>query len=141
LAAVHVCVVGGPTYEAEIAIELEGEAEAGLLLFYNPRAFVGLGFTSTALKTFQFSEELTWMRASHQTSRVRFKVSKTDNIVTWFHSYDDGLTWFRNEMRMEVSGLHHNVFGGFLSLRVGVYVAGEGRAVLRDFRYRANGRR
>lgn len=132
-----VCVVGDPVYEAEITIDLEGEAEAGLLLFYNPKAFVGVGFTSTTLKTFQFSEELIWMRASQQSRRVRFKVSNADNIVTWFHSYDDGATWVRNEMRMEVSGLHHNVFGGFLSLRIGLYVAGAGQAVLRDFRYRA----
>jgi len=132
-----VCIVGDPVYEAEIALELEGDAEAGLLLFYNPKAFVGVGFTPTTLKTFQFSEELTWMRATHDTRRIRFRVSNVDNIVTWFHSLDDGATWVRNEMRMEVSGLHHNVFGGFLSLRIGLYVAGSGQAVLRDFRYRA----
>ena len=132
-----VCIVGDPFYEAEITLELTGEAEAGLLLFYNHKAFVGVSFTPTALKTFQFSEELTWMRAAHEARRIRFKVSNADNIVTWFHSLDDGATWTRNEMRMEVSGLHHNVFGGFLSLRVGVYVAGAGEAILRDFRYRA----
>jgi len=132
-----VCIVGDPFYEAEITLELTGEAEAGLLLFYNHKAFVGVGFTPTVLKTFQFSEELTWMRAAHEARRMRFKVSNADNVVTWFHSHDDGATWTRNEMRMEVSGLHHNVFGGFLSLRVGVYVAGAGEAILRDFRYRA----
>ena len=134
-----VCVVGDPTYEAEIAIELTGDAEAGLLLFYNPKAFVGIGFTPTTLKTFQFSEELSWMRGKHDTRAIRFRVTNADNIVTWFHSYDDGATWIRNEMRMEVSGLHHNVFGGFLSLRIGVYSAGSGQAVLRDFTYRAGG--
>jgi xylan 1,4-beta-xylosidase len=36
-----------------------------------------------------------------------------------------------------VSGIHHNVFGGFLSLKVGVYAAGGGTVRLRDFRYRA----
>jgi xylan 1,4-beta-xylosidase len=38
---------------------------------------------------------------------------------------------------MEVSGIHHNVFGGFLSLKVGVYAAGAGTVRLRDFRYHA----
>jgi xylan 1,4-beta-xylosidase len=38
---------------------------------------------------------------------------------------------------MEVSGLHHNVFGGFLSLRLGIYAAGNGEVRLRDFRYSA----
>lgn len=131
------CLVGDRRYEAEITLDLEGDAEAGLLLFYNPKAFVGMGFSPTTLKTFQFSEELTWMRAAHQTRRLRLRVSNIDNVVTWFTSSDDGTTWVRNGMRMEVSGLHHNVFGGFLSLRLGVYAAGAGRVVLSDFRYRA----
>ncbi len=38
---------------------------------------------------------------------------------------------------MEVSGIHHNVFGGFLSLKVGVYCAGTGAVTLAEFRYRA----
>jgi xylan 1,4-beta-xylosidase len=36
--------------------------------------------------------------------------------------------------RMEVSGMHHNVFGGFLSLRVGLFAIGKGAVRLRDFR-------
>jgi len=77
------------------------------------------------------------MRSPNTSRRIRFRLLNVDNVVTWFHSHDDGKNWIRNEMRMEVSGLHHNVFGGFLSLRVGVYAAGAGRAILRDFRYRA----
>jgi len=38
---------------------------------------------------------------------------------------------------MEVSGIHHNVFGEFLSLKLGIYAAGEGTVRLIDFRYRA----
>jgi xylan 1,4-beta-xylosidase len=38
---------------------------------------------------------------------------------------------------MEVSGLNHNVFGGFLSLKIGIYSVGTGSVRLRDFRYRA----
>jgi hypothetical protein len=38
---------------------------------------------------------------------------------------------------MEVSGYHHNVRGGFMSLRPALYAAGSGEARFRDFRYRA----
>jgi xylan 1,4-beta-xylosidase len=38
---------------------------------------------------------------------------------------------------MEVSGYHHNVFGGFLSLRIALFSAGEGEVRARDFRYRS----
>ena len=37
---------------------------------------------------------------------------------------------------MEVSGLHHNVFGGFVSLRVALFSAGAGEVRLRRFTYR-----
>jgi xylan 1,4-beta-xylosidase len=39
---------------------------------------------------------------------------------------------------MEVSGMHHNVFGAFLGLRIGLYAGGEGAVRLRDFHYRGN---
>jgi xylan 1,4-beta-xylosidase len=38
---------------------------------------------------------------------------------------------------MEVSGMHHNVIGGFLILKVGLYGTVTGAVRLRDFRYRA----
>jgi hypothetical protein len=41
---------------------------------------------------------------------------------------------------MEVSGINHNVFGGFLSLKVGIYSVGKGAIQLRDFQYSALGR-
>ena len=37
----------------------------------------------------------------------------------------------------EVSGIHHNVFGGFLSLKVGIYSTGAGAVKFSDFSYRA----
>jgi xylan 1,4-beta-xylosidase len=36
---------------------------------------------------------------------------------------------------MEVSGIHHNVFGGFLSLKIGICCAGVGHVRVRDFVY------
>jgi len=38
---------------------------------------------------------------------------------------------------MEVSGYHHNVRGGFLMLRPGLYAAGAGEARFRTVRFRA----
>jgi xylan 1,4-beta-xylosidase len=132
------CLVGDRSYEAEITLDLLGEAEAGILLFYNHKAFVGLGFTPTALKIFEYSEELAWARSAHNSRSMSLRIQNHENVVTYFYSYDEGRTWIRHGTRMEVSGLHHNVFGGFLSLRIGIYVAGQGEARLRNFRYRAN---
>lgn len=49
---------------------------------------------------------------------------------------DDG-DWARHPTRMEVSGIHHNVFGGFLSLRPALFAEGRGAAFFRDLTYRA----
>lgn len=46
-------------------------------------------------------------------------------------------SWQLHGLRMEVSGLHHNVFGGFISLKLGIYCAGSGSVRLSDFKYRA----
>jgi len=132
------CLVGDRSYEAEVSIELLGEAEAGILLFYNHKAFVGLGFASKALKVFQYAEELTWAQVAQDALRLRLRVTNVENVVTYHYSYDDGRTWVRHGTRMEVSGLHHNVFGGFLSLRLGLFAAGSGAVKFSNFSYRAN---
>jgi xylan 1,4-beta-xylosidase len=132
------CIVGDRSYEAEIAIALTGDAEAGILLFYNHKAFVGLGFTKDAIKIFEYAQELAWAGIVHDAREMRLKIRNDENVITYYYSYDAGRSWTRHGTRMEVSGLHHNVFGDFLSLRIGLYVAGPGQARLTDFRYSAS---
>lgn len=131
------CPVGDRAYEAEVDIDLIGEAEGGLLLFYNHKAFVGIGFTPDTIKTFEYAGEEVWARIPKATRSVRVRVSNDHNVVTWRYSHDGGRTWTLLGTRMEVSGLHHNVFGGFISLKIGLYSAGAGAIRLRDFVYRA----
>lgn len=132
-----VCLIGDRSYVAEITLELAGRAEGGLLLHYNPAAFVGIGFSPDEMKTFEYAQEQSWMRAPMRSSRVRIRLTNDQNVVTFHYSHDDGKSWVLHGLRMEVSGIHHNVFGGFLSLRLGIYSANEGSIVLRDFTYRA----
>lgn len=133
------CLPGDRAYVAEVALELPDGAEGGLLLFYNPKAFVGIGFTPQEMKTFEYADEQRWMRQAMPTHRVRLRVTNDRQVVTWHYSHDDGKSWVLHGLRMEVSGIHHNVFGGFLSLRIGIYSAGRGSIVVRDFSYRALG--
>ena len=100
-------------------------------------ARVGVGFDGSVAKTFEFSEEQTWMRPPFIGRSIRARLTNEKNVVTIHYSNDGGASWTQHPLRMEVSGYHHNVFGGFLSLKVGIYAAGEGRVRLRDFRYRA----
>jgi xylan 1,4-beta-xylosidase len=131
------CTVGERAYEVEVTLALTGQAEGGLLLYYSRKAFVGIGFSPDTIKTFQYADEHGWARIHRKTSRVRVRMTNDEHVVTFRYSHDDGRTWTLHGTRMEVSGIHHNVFGGFLSLKVGIYSAGEGAVTLSDFRYRA----
>jgi len=39
------------------------------------------------------------------------------------------------ERTLYVAGFNHNVFGGFMSLRAGIYAFGKGKAVFDNFKY------
>ena len=129
-------ITGDRAYEATITLDIGPDAEGGLLLHYNERAYVGIGFTPTHMKTFQYSQEQSWMRQKMDVSTVHIRVKNDRHDIT-FHYSLDGKNWAQHPWQMEVSGLHHNTFGGFLSLQPGVYSAGAGTIRMRNFVYRA----
>jgi xylan 1,4-beta-xylosidase len=129
------CIVGDRDYEASVALDLSGGAQGGLLLYYSQRGFCGIGFSEEQMFTYHCGEEQSWMREKMSAKTVHVKLANRANIVT-FHYSLDGKQWIKHPWQMEVSGFHHNVFGGFLSLKVGVYSAGQGEVRLRQFSYR-----
>jgi len=129
------CLPGDRSYEASVVLELSGEAQGGLCLYYSQQAFVGVGLGRGQLLTYH-REEVSWMRQPFDAATVHLKLVNRDNVVS-FHSSRDGRQWTRQPWQMEVSGFHHNVFGGFLSLRIGLTASGTGAVRLRKFAYRA----
>jgi xylan 1,4-beta-xylosidase len=129
-------IVGDRSYEAAITLEIGAGVQAGITLFYSERMFCGFGFSNQQMFTYNYGEEQIWMRQDLAARTVRLKVVNRANIVTFYYSRDDG-AWVKHPWQMEVSGYHHNVLGGFLSLKFGVYCAGVGNAKLRDFVYMA----
>jgi xylan 1,4-beta-xylosidase len=128
------CIVGDRSYQASVELEIQEGAQGGLLLFYNERAYCGIGFTPTHMFTYAHSEEQSWMREATAGRTVHIKVVNRENIVTWHYSRD-GKTWTQHPWQMEVSGFHHNVFGGFLSLKIGLFSSGTGTVRARSFSY------
>lgn len=133
------CGVPDRAYQVDVTLKRVGDAEGGLLLFYNHKAFVGIGFSAEHIKSFQYAEEQSWARMPIKTESLRIRLTNDQQVITYEYSQDDGRTWKLHPTRMEVSGINHNVFGGFLSLKVGIYSAGKGKIQLRDFKYRALG--
>jgi xylan 1,4-beta-xylosidase len=128
------CSAGDRSYEASVVLETSGDAVGGLCLYYSEQAFVGLGIGQGQLHTYR-REEVTWMRQPFEPRSVHLKIVNRENIVS-FHTSPDGVKWTRHPWQMEVSGFHHNVFDGFLSLKIALFAAGSGEVRLRRFVYR-----
>lgn len=68
---------------------------------------------------------------------MRIRITNRRHIIAIHASGDGGKTWERFDRGMEISGYHHNVRGGFMSLKPGLYATGPGETKFRDFRYEA----
>jgi len=130
-------LAGDLGYGFEVQIEIRGNAQAGVLLFYNRRLYCGLGFDAKRFTMHRYGLERTRAKLEGA-ARLWLRVTNDRHIVTFHHSLD-GRTWVKYDVQMEVSGYHHNVAGDFLSLRPGIYVAGEGEAAFSALKFRALG--
>jgi xylan 1,4-beta-xylosidase len=121
------------SYEAEIELEIEGEAEARLLLFYNEAAYFGLGATKEGVRHFRTFK--LYGRAPTEGTRLAMRIRNEEHVVSFY--YKTGDVWKKYDKVLEASGFHHNTLGGFLSLRIGIDVVGQGSAKFTAFRYRS----
>lgn len=129
-------VNGDQAYEIECEIDIDPDTRAGLILFYDRQLYCGLGFDAKNFVTHQYGIER-GRPANPHGSKILMRLRNTRHIVSFHTSGDGGATWKRFDRGMEVSGYHHNVRGGFLMLKPGLYAAGKGSARFRNFRYRA----
>jgi xylan 1,4-beta-xylosidase len=129
------CVAGDKAYSFEVEIERGPGATAGALLFYNRRLYAGLGFNADGFVLHRYGTERP-LQTPGVGERLHMRITNDRHTVR-IHYSADGLAWTKFDVEMEVSGYHHNVAGGFLSLRPGFYVSGTGEARFRNFRYRA----
>lgn len=133
------CVrVGDRSYRVEVTIErLDADVAAGLLLFFNPRLFVGVGLDESGLTTYAGGVP-TWGRepvpAGVRTLGVR--IENREHIVTMWYRVADG-DWTRHSTRFETSGYHANTVSDLQQLRPALFASGGGAARFTDFRYTA----
>jgi beta-xylosidase len=129
-------IAGDQAYRFECDIQIGPGGTAGLILFYDDKLYCGLGFDAERFVTHQYGIER-GRPANPHGRRMRMRVTNDRHIVTYDTSGDGGKTWVRFDRGMEVSGYHHNVRGGFLMLRPGLYSAGAGDARFSNFTFRA----
>lgn len=122
-------------YEAIVELESIGNVtEFGLLLYYNENYKTGIfvkdGYIFSRWGLAQsFGEK-------YESNKIFLKLRKRNDIVSFFYS-QDGIVFEKMRMSTEVSGYHTNVLGGYLSLRLGIYAAGNGRILCKQFKINA----
>lgn len=121
-------------YETQVEVTVPSGGSGGLILFYNEKAFAGL--TSDG-------KEFTLYRDAAKTTREPNKlgshfflkiVNRQDRCA--FLASADGKTWTSLLTDVDVSGLQHNKFKGFLALRPGLMAAGSGEVSFNRFVYK-----
>jgi len=126
---------GDHGYQVDVEIEIEEHAKAGLLVFYNEKLYAGLGFDRDGLIAHRYGQDRP-QRQADMPRKLYLRLVNDRNVVALYTSRD-GQQWTRYRTMMEVSGYHHNVAGGFISLRPAIYAAGQGEVRFRHFRYQA----
>jgi xylan 1,4-beta-xylosidase len=131
---------GDTSYSFECDIAIDEGVTAGLLLFYDDKLYAGLGFDSARFVTHQYGIERGRPHNPYGRS-MKIRLTNRRHIIALHTSGDNGQTWQRFDRGMEVSGYHHNVRGGFLSLKPAIYAASasdfQGEAHFRNFVYTA----
>lgn len=99
-------------YEITAEFELEEGAKAGMYLWYNENAYLGL---------------------QDNASHFYLRIKNDKNIATTEKSLD-GENWTVVDENVDVSGYHHNNFNGFFALRPAIMIS-KG-ATVKDFSYK-----
>jgi xylan 1,4-beta-xylosidase len=125
--------VGGHSYTVEVDAEIEPGCEAGLLLFYNPEHAVGITLGPEGI-TIRAADAHTGTHRELQSARATLRIVNDSEEIDFYFRFP-GQPWQRTEESAEISGMDHNVLGGFLDVRPAISSWGTGRATFRSFRY------
>ena len=121
------------SYSAEVEMFIEGNATGGFSLFYNKSANSGfLADTKNLIVNihgWQFQTKSNVLKG-----HVFLRMKNINNNVDLYYSLN-GNDWIKIENSLEISGFHHNAFGGFLAVRIGLCSMGEGSVKFKNFKY------
>jgi beta-xylosidase len=125
--------VGGHSYTIEIDIEISAGCEAGLMLLYDPNHTAGILISPGGIEI-KIPNGSVKNRIEKGATRATFRVVNDRQEVDFYYRLP-GHEWQRTESSTEISGVQHNVLGGFLDVRPAIYACGQGQATFRSFRY------
>lgn len=121
-------------YEVQVEYTIDAGVTAGLCLFYNEQANMRIAVDMNKFTI--FNQQSAKIREKNEPGNHGFlRILNDENEVSFYYS-SDGKTWNRVERTIDATGFNHNVFGGFMSLRAGLYAFGDGKVKFDNFIYR-----
>ena len=125
--------VGAHSYTIEADIEVTPGCASGLLLFYSPEHSTGILLDDAGVGV-RIANGFVPSRYAKGATRATLRVVNDRQEIDFYYRLP-GEPWRKTEESAEISGMDHNVLGGFLDVRPAVFAAGQGHAMFRNFRY------
>jgi len=127
------CTPSDESYEIQVNYELVGNAQGGLVLFYDQSMYAGLVANEGKFTIYRRGQSLG--AGTNQMGKTGYlKIRNVENTVTFYYSLD-GKEWQKIVRSFMVDAYNHTAFGGFLALRIGLVSMGDGTVNFRDFVY------
>jgi beta-xylosidase len=125
--------VGGHSYTVEVDCEVSAGCASGLLLYYDPGHATGILLDPDGIGA-RIANGYVPSRQHKGATRATLRVVNDRQEIDFYFRLP-GESWQKTEESAEISGMNHNVLGGFLDVRPAVFAAGQGQATFRNFRY------
>ncbi|MDR3060759.1 MAG: family 43 glycosylhydrolase, partial [Dysgonamonadaceae bacterium] len=122
------------SYTAEVEVSTVDGNKAGILLFYNEKAFAGILSDKKQVTIYRDAENQVSI-PNQWGNNFFLKILNQGNHCTFFIS-KAGKDWTVLAENVDVSQMHHNNYKGFYALRIALASAGKDKAQFRQFRYR-----
>ena len=121
------------TYITQVEVQVDKGNQAGLILYYNEKAYAGVvsdGKTFTLYKDAENTSSI----PNKFGKRFFLRILNQGNTCT-FSAGKNGTDWTVLAQHVDVSQMHHNNFRGFYALRPCLVSIGKGKAQFKGFRY------
>jgi xylan 1,4-beta-xylosidase len=121
-------------YEVQVEYTLSEGTTAGLTLFYNEQGNMRISVDAQQFAVYnQKNRKIT---EKNQLGNHGFlRILNDENEISFYYS-QNGKEWTRVERSIDATGFNHNIFGGFMSLRAGLFAFGEGKVQFDNFVYK-----
>ena len=124
------------SYETTVDIRLPRQSIAGLVLFYHEQAYAGITCSRQQISLVRNHGDVETL-PNRWGNRLSLRITNRGNHVTFALSNNGRRSWHVLANDVDVSSLHHNKYGGFLSLRIGLLSASAGAPTYSRFNYKS----